>query len=198
MRTCLLVMVAIGCGTKQASPPAPAPVAPAAGCPDCTCEAIAAHAGWHATTDDTRRALAAHAAPILEACKQELGGATTPVELQSSIDRCLATTKSGDLALSYCKGPEEANACCSLRVTSAEVSGRKFLTIRYLDIADYTAAVYELAGTEPALLCDWVPYLAAACSGQPDAAPATKCANLDAAWKTLPEAVRDYLCSAGG
>lgn len=154
--------------------------------------------GWHASVEDARRALLAHATPILEACKPELGGAITPQEVSSSIAHCLAQVKSGDLRIAYCKGPEEANACCSMRVTSGEVAGRKLVTIRYLDIGDYTAAVYELAGTGPTLLCDWVPYLAAACSGKPDAAPATGCANLDAAWKTLPEAVRDHLCAAGG
>jgi hypothetical protein len=122
----------------------------------------------------------------------------TPAELQASIDHCLAQTKSGDLHIKYCKGAEEADACCSMRVTSREVSARKLLTIRYLDIADYTAAVYELAGATPALVCEWVPYMATACSGRPNVAPATGCASLDTAWKTLPEAVRDYLCSAGG
>lgn len=154
--------------------------------------------GWHASVEDTRKALVAHAAPILETCKQELGGAMTPAELQGSIDHCLAQTKSGDLRISLCKGPEEANACCSMRVTSGEVAGTKLVTIRYLDIADYTAAVYELSGATSTLLCDWVPYAVAACSGKPNVAPATGCANLDAAWKTLPEAVRDHLCAAGG
>jgi hypothetical protein len=202
MRTSLLLVAAIGCSTKQATPPPPTPPTPpvpaATPCPSCTCEAIPASAGWHASIDDTRRVLSAHAGAILASCKEELGGAMSPAELQGSIEHCLAQTGTGDLRISYCKGQDEADACCSMRVTSREVSARKFLTIRYLDIADYTAAVYELAGTQPALLCDWVPYMAAACSGKPNAAPATGCASLDAAWQTLPEAVRDYLCSAGG
>jgi len=194
MQTCLVIAL-LGCGTRS-SPPAPAPPK---SCPSCTCEAMPPGAGWHASLDDTRRALAALSPSILESCKQEFGGAMTSDELATTIDFCLDKTRAGELRISYCKGPEEADACCTMRVTSKEVEGRKLITIRHLDIADYTAAVFELGAKGPALRCEWAPYMTPACASKdPAVLPATGCPELDAEWKTASQALRDYYCSAGG
>jgi hypothetical protein len=160
-------------------------------CPDCTCVPADPRPPWRAAPSQVRAALATIAPAIGAACAEQ-DAAYTAGAVEQLLDHCFV--EHTEVAARTCKTGIDAE-CCSVRTSSRAVAGRKLITVRYLDIADYTAAVFEVnrdGVVRP--LCTWIPYAARACD---PAATGPGCGALDATWATLPAELRDYLCSAG-